>query len=51
VPSTEMANQVALNNILYLTDFSPASEAALPLVSALAGESRLQGVRLTRPSP
>jgi nucleotide-binding universal stress UspA family protein len=36
--STETANQIALNNILYLTDFSSASEAALPLVSSIAAD-------------
>ncbi len=35
--STSVANEIALNNILYLTDFSPASEAALPFVRAFAG--------------
>ena len=33
-----IANQIALNNILFLTDFSPASEIALPWVSAIAGD-------------
>ena len=34
--STQGANRIALDNILYLTDFSPASEAAMPLMTAIA---------------
>ena len=34
--SAPVANEIALSNILYLTDFSPASEAALPFVRAIA---------------
>jgi nucleotide-binding universal stress UspA family protein len=35
VGNIETASQIALNNILYLTDFSEASEAAFPYVTAI----------------
>ena len=34
--SIEAAKQIALNNVLYVTDFSEPAEAALPFVSAIA---------------
>jgi nucleotide-binding universal stress UspA family protein len=34
--SIETANEIKLNNILYLTDFSEPAEAALPFVKAIA---------------
>ncbi len=36
--STETASEIALNNILYLTDFSDCAEAALPVATAIARE-------------
>lgn len=34
----ETANEIALNNVLYLTDFSEPAEAALPFATAIARE-------------
>ena len=36
--STETASEIALNNILYLTDFSDCAETALPVATAIARE-------------
>ena len=36
--SIETVNEIKLNNILYLTDFSESAEAALPFVTAIARE-------------
>jgi nucleotide-binding universal stress UspA family protein len=36
--SIETASEIALNNILYLTDFSDCAEAALPVATAIARE-------------
>jgi nucleotide-binding universal stress UspA family protein len=51
--STETASQIALKNILYLTDFSPASEAALPLLSSIAAdhESKVFVLHVLLPDP
>ena len=36
--SAATATEIALNNVLYLTDFSDCAEAALPVATAIARE-------------
>ena len=36
--SVEAATEIALNNILYLTDFSDCAKSALPVATAIAGQ-------------
>ena len=49
--SIETASEITVNNILYLTDFSEPSDAALPLVTAIAREygSKIYAVHVVRP--
>jgi hypothetical protein len=38
MPNAEVGTRIALKNILYLTDFSEPSEAALPFATSVARE-------------
>ena len=50
--SVETINEIKLNNLLYLTDFSEPAEAALPFLTAIAHEygSRIYACHILLPS-